>query len=914
MDRGSKFLSELVLNRTYAAVKEDGYKETRDEVIDRVLDHHIQRWPELEHDIRSRVEEPLRKGQIVPAMRWMQFAGEGIRRNEIRGFNCFGQETEFVTSEGVKSFADFQDGDIITVRTHKGYWKQAVVRSYGKQHLHKIIYKRGGKGVEHTVRATADHRWIKADGSETTSLAVGDTLYLAEPNNKTEWDDFTWQEKLYWCYGYAAGDGTLTHKERKVQRTMVRLCKRDEQYLDRFEELGFESTRPLSCSGDPMVYLGKYDKGYPDPTIDSPELIRAWVLGFLAADGTNDCLGQDFCKSVQQTGEENCDKLRNLLPLAGFYITAEQDYTGQKTNYGTRPYTIRFMLRENFQRGTNSTGKVVDIQPDKLETVWCLEVEDDKSFVFPTGVATGNCAYTTVESFQDFAEIFYVLMCGTGMGYSVRKRHISNLPDIAPGKHERFRITDDKEGWADSVRALLENKAIEFDYSLIRPKGAPLSTGGTASGPEALITLHSRIRKLLADKTSLRPIDVHDIVCCIADGVVVGGVRRAALISLFDADDDDMLQCKHGSWWEHSPWRGRANNSACINRNDITAGFLFDKVMSACKQSNSGEPGIYWTNDDDEGTNPCCEIALRSKQMCNLTEVNLAACKDFKELVDAVSGAAVLGTLQAAYTSFPYIHPKWEENCKEEALLGVSLTGLAQKWDFVQHTGALKYLSSVASATNKLWSNKIDINASSRVTCVKPSGTASAFLGTTSGIHAGHSEYYIRRVRIDTDHPLCQHLTDVLDEQFIEADVFNPDNMVISIPVKMEGAILREEESAIQLMQRAQHVAEHWVKPGHFKGKNSHNVSMTVSFKPEEWEPVIEWMWQNRNSYNGISLLPYDGGSYTQAPFEAVDKDTYDKLAKAFPVIDLSQVRYVEVEDDRQSEAACAGGSCEWGV
>lgn len=915
MDRGSRFLSDLVLNRTYAATKEDGFKETQSEVIQRVLQHHYDKYPHLASEIKALCEEPLLKQQVVPAMRWMQFAGKGIKRNNIRGFNCFGQETEFVTSEGVKSFADFKDMDTVIVRTHKGNWKQAIVRSYGKQQLQKVTYKRGGRGVEHVVRATADHRWIKADGSETTSLTVGDTLYLAQPNNKTDWSEFTWQEKLYWCYGYAAGDGTLTHKERKVQRTMVRLCKRDEQYLDRFEELGFESTRPLSCKGDPIVYLGKYDKGYPDPTVDSPELIRAWMLGFLAADGSKDCLGEDFCKSVQQTGKENCDKLRRLLPLAGFYITAEQDYTGQKTNYGVRPHTIRFMIRENFQRGTNSVGKVVNIQPDRLETVWCLEVEDDRSFVFPTGVATGNCAYTTIESFKDFAEIFYILMCGTGMGYSVRKRHIEKLPEISSGRPQGFIIPDSKEGWADSVAKLLANPRIRFDYSLIRKKGEPLSTGGTASGPEALQTLHARMKSILSKAVGrqLTSLECHDIVCMIADGVVVGGVRRAALIVLFDSHDEAMLTCKHGNWWETAPWRARANNSACLNRNSPTANQEFEKVMDACFNSGSGEPGVYWSNNDDWGTNPCVEIALRSKQMCNLTEVNLAACSSLEDVVRAVHAAAVLGTLQAAYVDFPYIDKRWSDNCREEALLGVSLTGQAQRWDYICHGPTTKYLASVAVAVNKRWAGKLKIHPSNRITCTKPSGTASAYFGSTSGIHAAHSDYYIRRVRIDTDHPVAEYLTTVLPAEFIEKDVFNPDNWVVSIPIKMSGAITREQESATTLMDRSKHMARNWVAPGHIEGENAHNISMTVSFKPDEVESVKAWMWDNREYYNGISLLPYSDSSYQQMPFEEISSSQYRTLISKFPEISLSEVNYGKRDDDRQAEAACAGGSCEWG-
>lgn len=527
-----------------------------------------------------------------------------------------------------------------------------------------------------------------------------------------------------------------------------------------------------------------------------------------------------------------------------------------------------------------------------------------------------NCAYTTIESFQDFAEIFYILMNGTGMGFSVRKNHIKNIPVIQEGYEDTYTISDSKEGWSDSVKLLLCNPQLQFDYSLIRPKGAKLSTGGTASGPEALKVLHTNMRAVL-DKAigrQLSSIECHDIVCQIADGVVVGGVRRAALISLFDPDDEEMLGCKQGAWWETAPWRGRSNNSAVINRNDINAGFLFEKTMEACYASGSGEPGIYWSNNDDWGTNPCVEIALKSKQMCNLSEVNLSACANLEEVTRAVHAAALLGTLQASYVDFPYIDSRWSANCRAEALLGVSITGQAQGWEFLAHGPTTKYLASIAVAVNKKWAKKIYIKPSNRITCTKPSGTASAYFGSTSGIHAAHAPYYLRRVRIDCDHPVAAYLEKNLPSQFLEKDVFNPSNWVVSIPIKMKNSILREEETAVQLMNRSKHMAQNWIAPGHIEGENGHNISMTVSFKEEEKEAVKTWMWDNREFYNGISLLPFDGGTYQQAPFETITEAEYKKLIKEFPDIDLSQVKYVDTVDDRQSEAACSGGSCEWGV
>lgn len=524
-----------------------------------------------------------------------------------------------------------------------------------------------------------------------------------------------------------------------------------------------------------------------------------------------------------------------------------------------------------------------------------------------------NCSFTTIQTFKDFAEIFYILMCGTGVGYSVQSRHVSKLPVIEEEAGLVHEISDDKEGWADAIYQLLMNPLTEFDYSKIRAAGVPLSTGGTASGPEALKVCIESARKILraAVGRKLTSLEVHDIVCIIADAVVVGGVRRAALISLFDANDQEMASCKSGDWWVHSPHRARANISGVIHRQDITSAQLFEKLMKACYDSNSGEPGVVWTNNWDYGTNPCAEIALRSKQMCNLSEVNLAACKDFAEVVEAVQAATILGTLQASYTDFSYVSPRWKENCDEEALLGVSLTGLAEGWKLVENKYHLKYFAEVATSTNALWAEKLGINPSARITCVKPSGSASAFLGTTSGIHAAHAPYYIRRVRIDVSNPISKHLEKVLPANFLEKDLFNPSNYVVSIPMKAVGAIQRQEESAVGILERMKHISEWWIKPAHKSGNNTHNVSLTVSYKKDEESEVENWMWENRDEYAGVSLLPFSESVYQQAPFEEISEEKYKELIKLFPKLDLSSVNYLGKVDERGSEAACAGGSCE---
>lgn len=526
-----------------------------------------------------------------------------------------------------------------------------------------------------------------------------------------------------------------------------------------------------------------------------------------------------------------------------------------------------------------------------------------------------NCSFTTLTSFNDFAEIFYILMCGTGVGYSVQARHVTHLPTISQGDKAHFAVDDTKESWADSVRELLLNPQTEFDYSRIRAAGSALSTGGTASGPDPLILLHNRMRTTLAKARNrkLLPIEVHDMVCQIADSVVVGGVRRAALICLFDWSDTEMLTCKSGKWWETAPWRARANNSAVIHRQDAQARFAFDQVLDSCFAASSGEPGVYWTNDCDLGANPCVEIALRARQFCNLTEVNLSACHNEADVRSAVTAAAVLGTLQASYTQFPYLSPQWEENCRAEALLGISLTGQARAWGLLQEARLLQLWAQQAVETNATWAQALGIRRAARLTCTKPSGTASAFLGTTSGIHAAHSHHYLRRVRLEAKHPLSVHLKKKLPTAFFEPDGQAPDNVVISVPIAMPDAIHREDEHPLQLLERMRHVSLNWIRPGHRTGQNTHNVSLTVSYRCSEAQEIKNWMWENRDCYAGISLFPFSDHIYQQAPFKALTPSEYHELIDLFPSIDFSTVQYTA--DDtahRESEVSCSGQACEW--
>ena len=530
-----------------------------------------------------------------------------------------------------------------------------------------------------------------------------------------------------------------------------------------------------------------------------------------------------------------------------------------------------------------------------------------------------NCAYLPIDDYRAFGEAMFLLLGGTGVGYSVQKHHVEALPEIrkpSVKRTKRFLIADSIEGWADAVKALIKSyfhgtSRMEFDFSDIRPKGARLVTsGGKAPGAQPLKECLVKVQGILDAKENgdkLSPIEVHDIVCHIADAVLAGGIRRAALISLFSADDDEMIACKSGNWWETNPQRGRANNSAVLMRHKLTKEFFMD-IWKRVELSGAGEPGIYLTNDKDWGTNPCCEIALRPFQFCNLCEVNVSDIESQEDLNARVKAASFIGTLQAGYTNFHYLRDVWRRTTEKDALIGVSMTGIGSGTVLGYN---MKEAAKVVKEENIRVAELIGINKSARTTTVKPAGTTSLTLGTSSGIHAWHNDFYIRRIRVGKNEAIYSYLA-INHPELIEDEYFRPhDTAVISIPQKApEGAILRTE-SPFQLLERIKKVHLEWVKPGHRSGNNTHNVSATVSLRDEEWDMAGEWMWENRDHYNGLSVLPFNGGTYTQAPFEDCTEEVYEEMMKSLHSIDLSKVIELDDTTDLKGEAACAGGACE---
>jgi ribonucleoside-diphosphate reductase alpha chain len=529
-----------------------------------------------------------------------------------------------------------------------------------------------------------------------------------------------------------------------------------------------------------------------------------------------------------------------------------------------------------------------------------------------------NCSYLPIDDYRAFSEIMFLLLSGCGVGYSVQTHHVEKLPEIRkPLKWKRYLVGDSIEGWADAVRMLTKayfghtSTGPLFDFRDIRAKGASLITvGGKAPGPEPLKIALVHMQAILdrkKDGEKLTTVECHDIICHLADAVLSGGIRRAALIALFDLDDQDMLTCKFGNWWENNPQRGRANNSAVLLRSKIDKETFLD-LWKKIEASNSGEPGFLFTNDKDAGTNPCAEINLKANQFCNLCEINASDIETQEEYNARAKAAAFIGTLQASYTDFHYLRDVWRKTTEKEALLGIGMTGIASgavlKLD-------MKQAAKVAVEENARVAEILGINKAARVTTVKPSGTTSLVLGTSSGIHAWHDDYYMRRIRLGKNEALYQYLA-VYHPEMLEDDFFKPEiQSVVSVPQQSpEGAITRKE-SAMDLLERIKTINKNWIKPGHRKGSNMHNVSATVTIKQDEWATVGEWLYENKEYFTALSFLPEDLGTYVQAPFETITKEKFESAIESLHNVDLTKV--IEIGDNTalMDQAACAGGACE---
>lgn len=540
-----------------------------------------------------------------------------------------------------------------------------------------------------------------------------------------------------------------------------------------------------------------------------------------------------------------------------------------------------------------------------------------------------NCAYLPVDSLRSFDEAMYILMCGTGVGYSVESKYVEQLPRIAEHLEPTDTtvvVGDSKEGWARAFRELISllvgGRIPKWDVSRVRAAGARLRTfGGRASGPGPLEDLFEFTVRLFTSAAGRRlsTLECHDLMCKVADIVVVGGVRRSAMISLFDCTDDRMSTSKSGAWWEAAGHRRLANNSAVYENRRPDIGF-FMKKWKELYDSKSGEPGFFSRyacqaiagrngrrdSGFDFGTNPCSEIILRPFQFCNLTEIVVRSQDTYESLARKARVAAILGTIQSTFTDFKYLRKIWQDTCNEERLLGVSLTGVCDNLELLGDPSVLERLRQVVIETNAEWADRLGINPSAATTCVKPSGTVSQLVNSASGLHTRHSEYYLRTIRADNKDPCTEFLK--AQGVYWEPDVMAPDSTsVFYFPIKSpEGATVRSDQTALDALELWKHLQDNWCE---------HKPSATINVKEEEWMDVGSWVYANFDVLSGVSFLPYDGGSYKQAPYQELTREEYEAFLEAHPqpTIDWSLLPNYEMEDHTTAsqELACTGGVCE---
>lgn len=576
-------------------------------------------------------------------------------------------------------------------------------------------------------------------------------------------------------------------------------------------------------------------------------------------------------------------------------------------------------------------------ESELFEAIFNMEVMPSMRAMMTAGealdrdnVAGFNCSYITIDSPRAFDEMMYILMCGTGVGFSVERQYINKLPEVAESLYDTdtiIHVPDSKIGWAKAFRELVSllysGQVPKWDVSGVRPAGAPLKTfGGRASGPEPLVNLFRFTVELFkgAAGRKLTSLECHDLCCKIAQIVVVGGVRRSALISLSNLSDKRIRRAKHGKWWEDFPQRGLSNNSACYTKKPDFEHFLSE--WTALYESKSGERGIFSRvaakkqaarNDRRDidfefGTNPCSEIILRPNQFCNLSEVVVRSEDNIENLIHKVRIATILGTLQATLTNFRYLRNVWKTNTEDECLLGVSLTGIMDHYLLSKPRSKdlpkwLNELRNVAIETNKIWAKRLKINQSTAITCVKPSGTVSQLVDSASGIHGRFSPYYIRRVRADSRDPLCGALE--ASGVPVETDVTSPTTKVFTFYQKApEGSVMASEQDAMEQLELNAVYQQWWCE---------HKVSQTVYYKDSEFLEIGQWIYNNFDDVSGVSFLPFSEHSYQQAPYEEITEQEYLEGVKSMPTdIDWDLVKETEDNTEGAQTLACVGNLCEF--
>ena len=943
--------------------------------------------------------------KVMPSMRTLMTAGPALERDNVAGYNCLAPETLVVTKEygqvPIELLANSQQS--VHIIDAYGKWEPTVFRSYGIQTVVPLKFKLNSN-TERVIEATLDHNWLLVGDIKTSKeLKEGDRIaFYSAPRNVNE-DSIDY--RLGVMHGLVYGDGTTIHSCERVKGYLIRLASDADVLLNWFKE--YSITYPPSANGDPVVML--YD-GFAKthglkhlPSInETDDYLIGFIRGWMAADGA-------VTKSSQVSicmGKEDKDWFKIVAPKLGFVVQREYKQSAE-TNFGKRKheswnlYISRSSLTKRdfiIPRKAKRFKPLISwwtfdsqLEGSRETEVYCCEVESTHSFTISDGLHTGNCAYQAIKGrgkelsiFNDeieeiigqpiiihlknpitFDEIMYILLCGTGDGFSVERQYINELPTVGknlsrriyyknnsnfPGvdKSELSRfdrktntiiVEDSKYGWASALRILIvelyNGHHPKWDLSKVRPAGTPLKIfGGRASGPGPLDELFRFTSDIFnnAKGRKLNSLECHDIICKIADTVVVGGVRRSACLSLSNLSDNRMKLAKSGNFYLSEPQRRLANNSVCYTEKPDALSFI--KEWSSLIESGSGERGVFnriaaqktvarngrRDPNHDWGTNPCSEIILRDQQFCNLSEVVVRSEDTIQDLEEKVRIATILGTLQATLTDFKYLNPQWRINTEEEALLGVSLTGImdhpilngGEKWIVDKRNGniyrlpdLLTHLKNIAIEVNKELAAKLGINQAAAISCVKPSGTVSQLVNSASGIHPRHSQYYIRTVRADNLDPLCQMMKDI-------GIPWEPDKWasgsttVFSFPIKSpENAVFRDNISAIDQLNHWLVYQRYWCE---------HKPSITVNVKDHEWLEVGAWIYEHFDEVSGISCLPHSEHIYEQAPYQDITEEEYIELESKMPKnIDWSILsNYEKVDNTKSTQTyACTGNVCE---
>lgn len=934
-----------VFDKYASYLSNENRRETYEEVISRYTDYFQHKFPSFKEELIISKQLML-EGRILPSMRALE------------------NNTPIITKNGWKTVKEVKVGDVL----YSSDGKETVVEEvYPFENIPLLEIEFSDKAK---LIACEEHLWLVSttDDLLTNKTRVVDTLFIkkhlkqAGKNNITIWNcsPIEREEAILevdpYILGAWLGDGYSNG-------TQISTSVEDSAFsIEQYEKSGYKCKQSMSSNiwtwnvqglrKDLLKYNLVNNKHIPEIYLRGSIGQRLALLqGLMDTDG---CITSEGRCLFTNTNINIIEGFKELLSSLGIKYTFNQKKKRRAHHLDT--FNISFFTCLPVARMPRKAVNIRSINTDRrtdgrkvfsvvevgLGNATCFKVDSaDRSFLVGkqmivthnclqfSGVAADknpariyNCSYLPVTELEAFREILFLLLGGSGVGFSVQKHHTKKLPTIHKSKYTFNHIIEDTiQGWGNAVDLLIKsyyslNDKPQFVYRDIRPKGSPLSSGGKAPGPDPLRKALFNIELILdkkVDGDKLRPIEIHDIVCHLADAVLSGGVRRAALISLFSFEDYEMRTCKTGLNLDLNPQRYRANNSAAILKNIVSRQDFMD-YLSVTIDSKRGEPGIFLTNDNSSnlGLNPCAEISLNPFQFCNLTTINAKLLNSQGDFDEAAKYASFLGTLQASLTDFNYLRGIWRETTEREALLGVSMTGIMENKKLYDAGLDMTKAANVILKTNEEYAAKIGINKAARTTALKPEGTTSCVLGTSSGIHPAEGSYYIRRAQIDKSKALYKYLEKNYPNMVVDYHENPANSAVIEFACRSnEETITKDELSAIEHLNIIKKVFNEWVKPGHRSGINHHNVSASVYYNDSEAAQVKDWLWANKDSYSGITLFPKENWSFKQAPFEPITREEYERRINLEQEIDFTKV--IESQDETQitEQLACAGSSCE---